>query len=191
MARDRAAAIPLIAEVFREHGYEGASLSLIAAATGLGKGSLYNFFPGGKEEMAAAVLAGIEAWFETRLYQPLREAPPAEAIATMLRETDAYFRSGGRVCLVGMLALDATRDRLAAPIRRYFLAWVEALAGALHRLGHADAGARAEQAVLAIQGALVLSRALGDEAVFRRAMERVGAELAMPANPGPARTPAA
>ena len=46
-----------LGEVFRAHGYEGASLTLITQATGLGKGSLYNFFPDGKEQMAAEVLA--------------------------------------------------------------------------------------------------------------------------------------
>jgi hypothetical protein len=46
-------------------GYrEGASLSLISEATGLGKGCLYHFFPGGKEEMADAVLSEIDGWFE-------------------------------------------------------------------------------------------------------------------------------
>ena len=48
--------IPLLAEVFRTQGYEGASLSRLGEASGLGKGSLYNFFPGGKEEMAAAAV---------------------------------------------------------------------------------------------------------------------------------------
>ncbi len=57
--------LPALAEVFREHGYGATSPSLITAATGLGKGSLYHFFPGGKQEMASAVLADIEQWFTT------------------------------------------------------------------------------------------------------------------------------
>ncbi|MDU6377660.1 MAG: helix-turn-helix domain-containing protein, partial [Bradyrhizobium sp.] len=47
---ERADVIPLIAEVFREFGFEGTSLSRITEKTALGKGSLYHFFPGGKEE---------------------------------------------------------------------------------------------------------------------------------------------
>src|ERR1700720_3544465 len=53
---ERADVLPQLAEVFRAHGYEGATLALISDATGLGKGSLYNFFPGGKEQMAMEVL---------------------------------------------------------------------------------------------------------------------------------------
>ena len=52
----REEAVARLGDVFREHGFEGTSLSVITAATGLGKGSLYNYFPGGKDEMAAAAL---------------------------------------------------------------------------------------------------------------------------------------
>src|SRR3546814_12698907 len=64
--------------LFRPHGYEGTSLSVITAATGLGKGSLYNYFPGGKDEMAAAVLAHVDDWFEREIYAPLRAAGAGE-----------------------------------------------------------------------------------------------------------------
>ena len=53
--------LPQVAEVFRESGYDGTSISRITEKTGLGKGSLYHFFPGGKAEMAAAVLADAGA----------------------------------------------------------------------------------------------------------------------------------
>ena len=55
MIHERGDVLPALTEVFRTHGYEGASLALISRHTGLGKGSLYHFFPGGKEEMAAEV----------------------------------------------------------------------------------------------------------------------------------------
>ena len=71
---ERREVLRALGEVFRAHGYEGASLTLITDATGLGKGSLYHLFPGGKEQMAAEVLADIDAWFEFNIYAPLREA---------------------------------------------------------------------------------------------------------------------
>lgn len=178
---DRTDVIPLLAEVFRTHGYEGTSLSRITEATGLGKGSLYNFFPGGKEEMAEAVLAHIDGWFTTNIYQPLRKADDADAaIAAMFVAVDEYFRSGGRVCIVGAMALDATRDVFAAKIRDYFTGWIDALASALRRRGETKAAAQAaaEQCVLEIQGALVLARALADTAVFSRALREARRRLA-------------
>lgn len=180
LVAERADVVPLLAEIFREHGYEGASLSLIGRKTGLGKGSLYHFFPGGKEEMAAAVLAEIDAWFEERVYRPLREcADPGDAIREMCRLTADYFRSGRRVCLVGAFALDDVRDRFSGRIRGYFAGWTAALAAALEKAGRpaGTAGEIAEEAVIAIQGALVLARALDDASVFARAIARVEARL--------------
>ncbi|TWB51880.1 TetR family transcriptional regulator [Rhizobium sp. ERR 922] len=176
---ERSDAIALVAEVFRELGYEGASLSEITARTKLSKGSLYHFFPGGKEEMAAEIMANIDAWFVTEIFKPLEEGEPRSAIARMWETTDSYFRSGRRVCLIGAFALDETRDRFSTAIRNYFHRWVEALAGALLRAGAPGTEAKmlAEEAVIGIQGALTLARALGDEAVFGRTLARLKRRL--------------
>ncbi|MFD6316862.1 LmrA/YxaF family transcription factor [Methylorubrum thiocyanatum] len=172
MARaERSDLLPRLAEVFREHGYEGASLSLISQATGLGKGSLYHFFPGGKEEMAQAVLAEIDRWFAVQVFRPLREADDAAAaVAAMFRTVAEYFRSGRRICLVGALSLSDARDRFGERLRAYFVEWVVALSQALVRAGHPPetADALAEEVVGGIQGALVLARALDRTEVFER-----------------------
>jgi len=163
-----------LAEVFRAHGYEGATLALITEATGLGKGSLYNFFPGGKEQMAHEVLAAIDHWFNDKIYTPLRTAAdPAKGIADMYAATGDYFHSGQRVCLVGVVALGASRDLFGEKVKVYFAGWVDALAVALRRLGNdkTEARRKAEQAVLEIQGALVLARAFDDPKVFSRALK--------------------
>jgi AcrR family transcriptional regulator len=169
-----------LAEVFRAHGFEGASLALISGATGLGKGSLYHFFPGGKEQMAKEVLAAIDTWFNDEIYKPLRNASdPSKGISDMYAATSAYFHSGQRVCLVGVVALGASRDLFGDKVKVYFAGWVDALAVALRRLGHsaADSRRKAEQAVLEIQGALVLARAFDDTKVFSRAIKESEARL--------------
>jgi AcrR family transcriptional regulator len=177
MARTEAARgdiLATLAEVFRAHGYEGATLALISEATGFGKGSLYNFFPGGKEQMATEVLASIDRWFVDNIYTPLRTSTdPAKGIAQMYAATDDYFRSGQRVCLVGVVALGASRDLFGDKVKIYFAGWVDALATALRRYGDDKGTARrkAEHAVLEIQGALVLARAFNDAKVFSRALQ--------------------
>ncbi|MBB2754417.1 UNVERIFIED_ORG: AcrR family transcriptional regulator [Rhizobium aethiopicum] len=168
---ERADIVPLLAEIFRELGYEGTSLSRITQRTGLGKGSLYHFFPGGKEEMANAVLADIDAWFEQAIYRPLRQDDAHQAIAAMWVNVNDYFRSGRRICLVGAFALDDTRERFSAAIGDYFIRWIGALRSALTRAGCSEAQALAEEGVAGIQGALVLARALGDELIFTRSLE--------------------
>ncbi|MFD1957885.1 TetR/AcrR family transcriptional regulator [Paenibacillus thailandensis] len=183
---EKADVIPLVAEVFRELGYEGATMSKITARTGLSKGSLYHFFPGGKEEMAAEIVADVERWFAKRVFEPLERDDPKEAIAVMWREVDAYFRSGQRICLIGAFALDETRDRFAAAISRYFRRWVDALQDALVRAGvpRGTAAKLAEESVAGIQGGLLLARGLHDESVFARTLagleERVSSYLPKP-----------
>jgi TetR/AcrR family transcriptional repressor of lmrAB and yxaGH operons len=167
--------IAQLAEVFRAHGYEGTSLSLITEATGLGKGSLYNLFPRGKEQMAEEVLSAIDNWFERHVFEPLRNDETGEGIARMFDAVDRYFESGGRVCLVGVFALGSARDHFGGALRGYFKAWEDALSGALRRRGlpPSQAKQRAEDILLGIQGALVLARANDDRGVFRRAMKRL------------------
>lgn len=172
----RGDAIPVLAEIFREHGFAGASLSEITKRTGLGKGSLYHLFPGGKDEMARAVLDDVAGWFEMNVFMPLRESKdPAAGIDAMFRAVVRFFHSGRRICLVGIFALDETRDRFASEVQSYFVAWTRVLAAALKRSGFDTRTARetAEDIVAGIQGALVLARARNDPAVFMRAMKRL------------------
>lgn len=168
---ERADALPALAEAFRDYGFDGASIALISKATGLGKGSLYHFFPGGKNEMLAAVLDEIEGWFEREVFTPLEQAREAPvAVAAMFEAVMRYFRSGARVCLVGVMGMAASRDPFGKPIAAYFARWIEALAHCL--AGHGVARDRAvilsEEAVAGIQGAIVLARALDDTDAFAR-----------------------
>ena len=169
---EKADVIPMVAEVFRELGYEGASMSKITARTRLSKGSLYYFFPGGKEEMAAEVLAQVDDWFVHNVFEPLEHDDPHTAIQKMWYEVDAYFRSGRRICLLGAFAIDETRDRFAARICQYFKRWIDALSAALVRAGvTTELGTRiSEEVVSGIQGGLILARAVNNEEIFVRTL---------------------
>lgn len=153
---------------------------MISQATGLGKGSLYNFFPGGKEEMMAAVLADIDQWFDRAIFTPLeRASDPGAAIVAMMREVESYFHSGGRVCLVGWIGLGVARDPFARQVARYFARWISTLAHCLQlaRVPAAAAAQLAEETVAGFQGALVLSRALDDVGAFHRLIGQHQARL--------------
>lgn len=183
MIAERADVVPLVAEVFRTYGFEGASLARISEGTQLGKGSMYHFFPGGKEEMADAVLGEIDAWFRLHVFEPLQEgADAAAAIVQMFDQVERYFQSGRKVCLVGVFALGKERDRFAVRVRDYFGAWIDALASALVRSGlsGAQAAALSEEVVGGIQGALVLARALERPELFVSALQRLRALLSAP-----------
>ena len=168
--------IPLLGEIFRECGFAGASLSEITRRTGLGKSSLYHFFPQGKQEMAEAVLDDVATWFEVNVFKPLRAGKnPDTSIDKMFKQVDSYFYSGKRICLVGVFALDDTRDLFAVRINAYFSSWTKALIIALkHRgLSTKDARESAEDVVAGIQGALVLARSQDNPRIFTRTLKRL------------------
>jgi AcrR family transcriptional regulator len=180
-ATNRAAVIPVLAEAFRLHGYEGTSMTVLQDASGLGRGSLYNFFPGGKDEMAAAVLEDVQAWFRDRIFQPLHEATAAggqhalRGIDDMIDAVDEYFRSGRRVCLPGAFALGQERDRFAVAVHTYFVDWAEALTGALGAAGVEPSRETALRMLAGIQGGIVLTRALDDPSAFGIVLDGVRA----------------
>jgi TetR/AcrR family transcriptional repressor of lmrAB and yxaGH operons len=78
-----------------------------------------------------------------------------------------------------VFALGCERDRFAAQVRDYFAEWIDALSAALQRGGRdaATAQALAEEVVGAIQGALVLARALDRPAAFTDALQRLRLRL--------------
>lgn len=167
-ARDEIVAV--LYRLFRCSGYDGVSLADISAATGLGKSSLYYHFPDGKPDMAEAVgLFALETLRAT-LFAPLRaEAPIAAKIAAMLATTDAMYDGGTSPCLVAnMLPSGAA----SASLRAVIVEWIDALASALKSAGlkPAAARARAVEAVVAIEGALIVTQASGDRKIFRDAL---------------------
>ncbi|GAB3452285.1 TetR/AcrR family transcriptional regulator [Kineococcus endophyticus] len=177
---DRADAVRALAGVFRRRGFDGASLSVIQQDTGIGRGSLYHFFPDGKEDMARAVLEEVRAWFDEQVFAPLR-APddPAGAVDATMRAAEEYFLSRHRVCLYAVMTLGADQPAHAEAVRSYFADWVELLARAVEQTGAParDARERAVDAVAAVQGALVLARALDDDAVVSGVVDRVRKRL--------------
>ena len=87
--------------------------------------------------------------------------------AAMLDTVERYFQSGRRVCLPGAFALGRERDRFADRVQGYFITWRGELTRTLGIAGVDAAPETALRILAAIQGAIVLSRALDDPAAFR------------------------
>jgi AcrR family transcriptional regulator len=165
--------IDQLEKVFRQYGYEGATLARLSEATGLGKASLYHYFPKGKEEMAATVL-NHRQWFEEHILAPLRgDGIPSDRIRTMLKNVYELYNGGQKSCLLAVLLLGESKELFQTQIKFSLNIWIDTLAEVLVDGGLAPdlARQRAEDAILQIQGALVLSRGLGDTASFERVIK--------------------
>lgn len=165
--------------LFRAGGFAGVSIADIAAATGLGRSSLYHHFPGGKEEMAEAVIARVEAATANRLLAPLAAGARDERVRGMMRAASELYGGGAQPCLIASFLVGDPPPPLRDMLRRILAGWIDALARALEETGAEPTGAReaATDAIARIQGALVLARALEDPTVFTEATEAAERDL--------------
>ncbi len=166
--------------VFRRHGFEGASLAMIADEVGLQKASLYHLFPGGKDEMAKAVLEHVHAFMEEKVLVPLRgEGDPATRLHAMIEQVRAFYADGRLSCLFDTLSVGGGDNPFRKPIGDAMNAWMDALALVAREHGATAAVARqrAERVLVTIQGVLVVARCLDDLKVFSRGMHELPAIL--------------
>jgi len=169
-----------VATVLRRSGFAGASLAEISEATGLGKSSLYHYFPGGKDDMAIAVLECIEAWMIERVVGPLRGGgSPRARLRAMLRTLDNYYAGGRDACVLGNLVVGESRTKFQARLAQAFREWIAALRALAVESGvpGAEAQRRAEDAVVRIEGALLVAGGLDDPAPFKRALHHIERDL--------------
>lgn len=165
-----------LTKVFRRYGFEGASLSRISKATGLGRASLYHRFPGGKDEMAAAVLARAGRWMADGILAPLSgPGTPTQRVRRMADRLREFYAGGRQSCLLDSLSLGAEPGGILRQIRGGTTAWTKALASVAREAGlpARQAQQHAEDALARIQGALVLARATGATGPFERALREL------------------
>ncbi|NYT24749.1 TetR/AcrR family transcriptional regulator [Alcaligenaceae bacterium] len=169
-----------LAKVFRDQGYEAASLSRLAKASGLGKASLYYHFPNGKQEMALAVIERAEMLFSEQILQPLRSGDaPAQRIAQFLRNLDTYYCNGEESCLLGVFAMTAVPEEFEQYIVSGLKRWIDELSAVLEEAGllRKMALGRAETAVCWIEGALLVSRGTKSTKPFKQMLSQLKAFL--------------
>jgi len=158
-------------ELFRRQGYNGTSLSQISEAAEATTGSIYHFFPGGKEALAVAVIESTGTVYR-ELFEAIvaQSADPAAGLqdvfvgaATVLEETD-YIDP----CPIGTVAREAanTSEPLRRAAGRAFASWIEAAARHLDQAGVPpdEAERLATMIVATLEGCFILSRTTRDPA---------------------------
>jgi TetR/AcrR family transcriptional regulator, lmrAB and yxaGH operons repressor len=186
----RDALIERLVDVVYDFGYDGSTLSVISEVTGLGKASLYHHFPGGKEQMAAAVLAHSDQWGARHIGALLDGPLSAEAkVRGLFRALDEVHNRAHQLTLMNVFTYGSARQVFGREVGDRVRAGLDVLAGLLRECGVSadEAGDRALAAYIRIEGAMVLSRTLDDLEVFRKVVRALPDELLRPS----ARPPAA
>lgn len=165
----RDAAIDRIADVFREHGYEGATLRRIAEATGLGRASLYHHFPEGKEDMARSVFERFGRDAQETIVAALEgDAAPRARLERWAEVVGQFYAGGTKNCLLASMVLTGGHELFPEQLRAAFESEIGALARVLEDAGiPADlAKQRARESAERIQGGLIVARALDNHEPF-------------------------
>ena len=172
---------PALFQLFREQGYDGVSLANIAKATGLGKASLYHHFPGGKDEMVMATLGYARDWLERNVLQPLHQddGEVQALLQGMCDRLSQLYDEGRQPCILGTLTLGPVRDQLHGAVKQGLEDFIDAIAQALVKAGMDEVSARerGEDALMVIQGSLLIARAMDDPKPFQRALQRLPEQL--------------
>lgn len=161
-------------EVFREFGFEGASLTRFTERSGLIKASLYHRFPEGKEQMALAALTEVDRIFASHVLAPIDSAlPVSERLAIVVERLDEFYEGGVRSCLLETLSGAGTPGSVKKHVQRTLEFWASKFTQLSKAAGvpAREARVRAEGAIAAIEGALIVSRAQGNNRGFRRSLE--------------------
>ena len=142
------------AELFRRQGYAGTGLKQIAAGSDATLGSVYHFFPGGKEQLADEVLRAGGRFF-LALYEAIADGAPD--LVSAVRD---FFAGAGETllatdfadaCPIATVAgeIASTHEVLRVATADVFESWLGALAKDAVQAGvrgRARAAARAERA---------------------------------------------
>ena len=166
MATTRDRILTATNELFRRHGFNGTSIKQITLAAQVPMGSLYHFFPEGKDQVAREAIETSGPAYE-QLFEIIADeaADVSEAVtnffegaAEVLEATDFID-----ICPIGTVAREvaSTNDSLRVATANVFASWIAAVAARLEAAGVPDpeANGLATTVVASLEGGLMLARA--------------------------------
>lgn len=165
MANNREQILITTSDLLENQGFHGTGLNEIVRESGSPKGSIYYYFPDGKEQIVAETMRFAGQRTAERIRAHLSEtADPAEAVRSFL-ELIAYhieasgFRSGGPLTTVASESA-TTHERINLACQEAYAGLREAFAGKFRAAGipAPTAESLAWTVTAAIEGATILSR---------------------------------
>ena len=172
-------------ELFRRQGFNGTSLSQIVKASQSTTGSLYHFFPGGKDELTAEVLRTSGAAYGQLVDMIVRAAVnPAQGMSDAFAGAAELIEQSGFIdpCPIGTVAREvaSTHESLRQVAAAVMQGWTDTLVAVF-----VDAGIGAERAVplativiASIEGGFILARTHADTTAFLMIGESLSALIA-------------
>lgn len=180
----RETVVAKLVDVFYEHGFDGTSLSIISECTGLQRASLYHHFPGGKEEMAKAVIEYADRWGEEFIAKLVMDnsIPPKMRLEQLMQNLDELHWRPEQLSPSNAFVIGGARAQFSGHIQWHYHSCVWMMTELMVACGIPQeiAKRRAWEQRILWEGGLVCSRVLGDMSLFRGLMQRMPAYLLSP-----------
>lgn len=168
-------------EVFRLKGYHNTSMSDLAEAVGLQKGSFYHYFES-KEAIMKAVLTELKNYLNERVNPVVfdESLSPRERLSRLLKSFGKTLLSKESGCIIGNITLEtvAIYPDFRTIIKEIFENWIIALTH-LYLSNHSeeDALKLAQQTVIEFEGAVMMSRIYQENSFIQECYQRALANL--------------
>lgn len=174
------ALIDQLRDVFVRRGYDGATLANLASAAGLSKASLYHHFPGGKPEMAAALVRHAIADLQRQAFSHLSGHQAAgDKLLKFISGFSTYTQAGQSDCLLAVFNHHSTASEETAAqqllINQQFNDWHATLASVYEEAGlrPKKANRAAHDLMAGLYGALLIAKMHNQPTLFADAVKRL------------------
>lgn len=162
-------------EIFTKQGYNRTTMSDLAEACGLQKGSFYHYFDS-KEELMKAVLNAVNLYFRNKVFSIAYDETllPKQRLEKMKEKTiKTIIRNQG--CFIGNTVLETsnTMPVFKELLQIYFDDWTKAMAYIYEsKYQPAYALQLAQQTIMEIEGAIMLMKLTGNQSLMHDCYER-------------------
>lgn len=177
--------ISATSKLLRAKGFAATGINEITQESGVPRGSIYHHFPHGKEELAASAIDAAGQDISARLGRLLKRSGDDVACAVEAFCEDyaqQLERSGYRMgCPLATVTLEAAADvdLIHAATKQAFASMLDIIREGLLRQGLAEpqGSSTAISIICAIEGALLLAKAMRDTSPIHTVKADLGARL--------------
>ena len=156
-------------DLLRQSGLSGAGINQVVEASRAPKGSLYHYFPGGKQQLVTEALREAERTVGGGFGQVFgATASVGDKVRRLFSRTAESLEANGfgKGCPVAAVTLDLDRESrsLGAVCDEVLQRWVEVISQGLDDLPPGERRAVAQLILATLEGGLILARAQGTKA---------------------------
>jgi len=174
---DKKELIKCALSVFKEKGYHKTSMSDIAEACDILKGSIYHYVSG-KEELMVEVLFALKEHYAKKVFSMAYddEFDPEDRLSMLATKAEEIFldaKTGNFFVNIG-LETKNTVPAFQSVIAHFFAEWIEALAHLFkYKISDKEARLHAEVVVAEVEGAAMLTQLLDDDQYLKRTNKKI------------------